>query len=96
LLACGESCRAGLETTYVRPVERRTPARKAETAGAGVSQEVTEVVECLVGRTQDRVEGVVRDFAQLCVVSVSSYATRIRRRWRHTTMLEVRVGDVRV
>lgn len=26
---------AGLETTYVRPVERRTPARKAETAGAG-------------------------------------------------------------
>lgn len=35
-------CRGGDRDTYVRPVERRTPARKAETWE--VSQDVTEVL----------------------------------------------------
>ena len=46
--ARGESRRGG-RGTYVRPVERRTPARKAETA-VGVSQEAGEVLgvgECV-------------------------------------------------
>jgi len=41
----GVECSAvqGTEATYVRPVERRTPARKAETVSV-LSQAVTDVL----------------------------------------------------
>lgn len=61
--------------TYVRPVERRTPARKADTVGISTGQNGHSTIHL---RTQYCVEGIVGNLAELRTCELQRYIDRVQ------------------